>query len=397
MNRIVILSLIALVATGIGLVQQNRLTGLKGEFSVLTHERRGSDSSSRDEKGGRTRPLAGDAGSSAQASPQVPVEDLARRMAELWLRASASEARVKRGLQETSVEKAERKNLLDAIYKALATFTPADVMALIRHLETNPDLPQELRDEGPARACFGILNEVNPKVLLEVIPRFKDYPNPQEAMSSAFHGWLRENPVAAVKWFDEETKKGNPLVRSAGLSSSVIIEEMKSDPAHALGRVLSQAAVVGAEFRVLGANIAMQLGEPDENIAFFAALRRESEKSPDSRVLSEIRETYVGQFGRVLPQWPAEMAIPFLNSGFTPAEKTVVARELAVHGDLDEPERWASWMYGVDPIPGRGHPLEDFMSGWLRMDPEGVRVWLEQAPPGDFKDRLVRRYSGNPE
>lgn len=391
MKPIAIISLIVLSCIGIGLFQQQRLTGLQQQSAEITGEITQGLSVGKPV----LRPRSGslDFHPTAEISSQESVTKLAALLIDMAQKADARLAKVKSGLPITQEEQADLKECQDQLFRGFALLDSVEILTMIRQLESNPNLPDALR-KNPAEECVGILMEVNPKVLLDVVPSLKDYPATNAAMNGAFYNWLRASPVAAVKWFDDAMQKGDPVARSPGFLNDVILEEVRQDPAHALTRALSQEAEGDPQsIASLGANIAQRLDEVDENLAFFSALRQQIGKSPDSAALARIRAYYVSELGDRLYQWPFASAVALLDTDFTAAEKATAARGL-FRGYLDEREKWATWIIGLAPPAEGESPLKDFISGWFQADPLAAAKWLEQAPPGELKDQLLEKYAG---
>jgi hypothetical protein len=389
MKPIVIISLITLSGAGIGLLQQGRLTSLTRESGELTHEV--SVGSSSEKFANHLRPRAEDSLPAAKIAPHKSVAELAAQVEDVVGKVDAR-FQVKRDKPMTAEERAVLKESLDLMRKEFSAINFVEILELIHLLESLPELPGPLYGSS-VRTCVEILTEVNPRVLLDLVPNLKDYPSPDKVIYNAFNSWLRTSPAAAVKWFDDESQKGNPVTRSSGVLGSVILEEIRLNPAHALSRALSQQATDDPQSTAnLGASIAETLDEADQNLAFFSALRQQMEKSPDSAVLAKIRRDYVDQLSRRFYQWPFASAVALLDINFTADEKAVAAKSL-YQGVLDEPEKWATWVMSVVPTAGGEPPLNNFFNRWFHIDATAATKWLEQTPPGELKDQLMARYA----
>lgn len=385
MKQIAVISLIILASIGIGSFQQYRLFDLKQESADLLRKT-SHPSSEKRERHSPSRPMDSTV---AEISSDESLAAVVTQMAGVIEKAQERFSKVKEGNPMTAAENAEFTEYLKRLYESFAALDPEQIFELIQRLKSDSSLPKNL-SEQPVRACVEILLEANPKVLLDVMPGLKDYPDSDAVMSDAFGRWLRANPGAAVKWFEVEAEKGSPLTRS--MLYSILLEESTLDPSRALSRALAnEMSDQPVDIKNLGANIATKLDEVDENLAFFSALAREGEKLPDSALLADIRHTYVGELGRRLYQWPFESVKTLINADFTPAEKTVFAKEVSQIGDLDDLDKWATWISKI-PIPADGkHPMEDFFGHWFHFSPAAAGKWLEQMPSGELKKQLLKR------
>lgn len=385
MKPFAIISFIVLSSIGIGFIQQSQLAGLKRESTELSR----CDTHSSSEKltrHPRLRPQ------NSLAVARISSDESLAEVETLMVSVFQELTDARQGYSMADAETAEQKILLDRLFKSFSTLDAAAIIDMVRRLKSNPSAPQVLRDQA-AQACVEILMEVNPQILLEVIPCLGNYPRADAALSDAFQRSLSRNPVAALKWYDEETEKRRTLTSS--FLYSIIVEESKLDPSHALSRALANEELDHPEdLKNLGANIAWKLEEVSENLTFFSALRRENEKFPDSALLADIRRAYVGELARHLYQWSFESALPLINSGFTPTEKATIAKELC-RGDFDDPEKWATWMSKIPTSADGKHPVEEFFGSWFHSGPAAAGKWLQQVPPGELKDKLTKEMAEN--
>lgn len=389
MKRVAIISLIVFSALVIGLFQQSRLVALQRESAGLIVDRGTSFESSLTGIASGSNLQKVGSSSVAGVAPKESMARLAALMLDMMKKSEARHVKVQNGERLAPEESDAGKNDLKELHHAFARLDASEVLELIRQLKVTPDLPDYI-SENPARICVKALLEVNPKLLLDVIPALGGYPNKEEEMDTAFYRWLRKSPHAAIKWYDDQAGKENPAMDVRRRLSTVILEEVKFRPEHALVRTLSLEKAGDLESMTnIGANMAWSLEEADENAAFFSALSHQMKESPNSVLLADMRRDYLGELRRRLNKWPFDSSIGMLDAGCTPSEKVFIAEDL-YQGDLEDCDEWATWILKF-PRPSEGeHPLLEFFSRWKAINPGAAAKWLKQAPSGELKDELMK-------
>lgn len=385
MKPVLIISLIVLSCLGIGFYQYSRLAGLKAE--TMTLQQSSANPSGRAQA--RTR------SSSAAATPTENVQP-AKSLAEIEAMMTHSFELIAKSRTGERLNPAEQAEAMEAGKLLFSTFASLDhqvVLDLIGKLKTNASLPPELR-ENIAAACLEILMQANPKEAIGLLQMSGESPECENQIIQVFNQWANATPREALRWFEEESKKGNPVVDTAGIRKSAMLAQARVDPARALSHEqLEKLFANPEESENLGATIAASLNDARENSAFLAALRHEQEKQPGSENLEKVRQEYIGELTGRINKWTFEEASTLIDSEFSPSEKLTAVERLSPISDLAEPALWATWFSKIDAPVDTKHPLCNFIIGWARNDSISAGKWLDQAPPGDLRNILTVEYA----
>ena len=378
MKPVLIISLIVLSCLGIGFYQYSRLEDLKAETTRLQQSSLGEEKANFGSSSATAR-LTGN------PQPLKSVEEIEAMMTHSFELIAKSRT----GERLDPAEQAAAQKLL------LSTFAGLDhqsVFDLIGKLKTSASFPPELR-ENIAAACLEILIQANPKEALGLLGMFGNFSDNQHHINQAFNQWARANPKDALRWFEEESKKGNPIRDTSGIRKSVLLVQARVDPSRAMSHEQFEKLIENPDEPNLGASIAASLNDARENSAFLAALRHEQEKLPGSANLAKIRQEYIGELSGRIYKWTFEEASALIDSELSTNEKLIAVKQLSRTSDLAEPALWATWFSKINAPVDTKHPLYNFIMGWAHADSISAGKWLDQAPPGDLRNLLTVEYA----
>lgn len=382
MKPVLIISLIVLSCLGIGFYQHSRLADLKVETTTLQQ-------SSGEEQA--------HSGSSTAASMRTRNAQPVKSLAEIEAMMTHSFELIAKSRTGERLDPAEQAEAMEAGKLLFSTFASLDhqaVLDLIGKLKTSASLPPELR-ENIAAACLELLMQANPKEAIGLLRMSDNSAERENQINQAFNQWANATPREALRWFEEESKKGNPVADTAGIRKSAMLAQARVDPARALSHEQLEKLFANPENAAnLGASIAASLNDARENSAFLAALRHEQEKFPASISLVNIREEYIGELSGRMEKWAFEEASALIDSEFSPGEKLAAVERISHRADLAEPTLWADWFAKIEVPKGTRHPLTQFVQGWMHAgDVDSAGKWLEQAPASELKDGLIFEYA----
>jgi hypothetical protein len=389
-SRIVIPVILA-VALVVGLVQRSRLAGLKVDGSALEAlasklsqraSSRGGESLS--ESMARRTTRESDPAALAHMEAIIAISERNIAIAEKCGNPAT------RTPEATAAMKESMKNEPAEMWPHFAELNHRQVLELIGRLQSSSHIPAIYRATIP-QACVERFAESNAAEALQLILKLKDLPERDRYLTQAFARLSVENPGEAIRWFDEFSKKGEPVTRTPEMLESMMLAEARYDPARAVSGFLSSSAETPDSIALLGAKLASKLRNAGEHQAFLAALRHEDAKG-SSPALAKIRSQYVANLASRMCGWPVEDATALMDSEFAPAEK-ITASQLISPGGLAEADRWASWFSKIEAPVDVKHPLVNFVSSWAQSDPFTIGNWLEQAPHGDLKNQAILQYA----
>ncbi len=384
MKSSILISAVVLVGLGIGLFQHSQLADLREESARLAANDSKQLAGNREASSGSTSTPAV---KSLTAESQAEIETMMTRVFEAM-------ASSRGGGPSDQAEQAEAMKARKLLFTTFAGLDHRAVFDLIGNMKTNGNLPAVLRD-NPAEACVEILVAANPKEAIGLLQMLTDFPNRDNVINQAFHQWAAANPKEALQWFNEESKKGNPIAANPGMLKTSLLIQVRVDPARALSHEQFQELTANpGESANFGATIAATLQDVREHSEFLAAMRREQEKSPDSATLAKIRAEYIGELSSRMDLWAFDDASTLIDSEFTQSEKLAAMTGISQRADMAEPTRWADWFAKIVVPEGTRHPLTQFVEGWMHADDYiSAGKWLEQATPGELKDHLVFEYA----
>jgi hypothetical protein len=286
---------------------------------------------------------------------------------------------------------------------AAKDFSGKDIAALIDQLSNDPRLAG-LDAKTITDACREILSEAAPFAWRDYLEAHRDLPDWQRLFDDAVRNCLKADEQLAIQQFEEESARGNRDFATSQVRTSVLLKLATTDPDKMLAMAASPefTADPDALFK-LGGFVDDQLKKPEDHHRFLAALRRATEKHPDSPLLQTVRKDYVREMRNLLPMWPFESAQALVDGEFTREEKLLVAEEASHRSDLDDKAKWADWLLGIDPaefdrwIAGQPqrfkHPVVELLGAWGRHDAAAASAWLEKMPSGDLRAQAVLEHA----
>lgn len=327
---------------------------------------------------------------------QEPPHPAARSEADGEAALDEAEARLVALLSLKSHRGAEAElQLLDALRKLDAT----GIAALIARVKSRDEIPQEMRDRCE-ETCLDIMSWGMNEEAIALILMTPEAPGRNTKLYHQFHEWSRRHPAEAASWFENEFKKGNPLASklltgAPDLQYVSILAHLRADPDRGIALALARLAPDSSpsDLQDLGATTALTLADESEHRDYLAALRRAAAQSPGNPVLAGMRSGYLQQITNQFTDWSVDDAVSLIDSEFTPQEKQEAASIMCHYNDLDEPQKWAAWIAGVNWPPEQEHPGESYIQAWAYADYAAAGEWLDRYPAGAKKDSLIRSYS----
>ena len=385
--------IIVIVALGLGFgwVQRSKFAKLQVEARILGNQiskRVSRDSSRRNdllsEAMAHRTTRESDPAAFAHIEAVVAITERNIAIAKTWRNAATRTPEV------TAAMKDSFKNEPAEMWPHFAALNHRQVLELIGRLQGSPQIPAMDKPNIP-QVCVERFVETNAVEALQLILKLEDLPEREKYLTKAFCCLAVENPGEAVRWFDELSKLGEPVTGTPEMLESMMLAEARYDPARAVSGFLSSSAETPDSIALLGAKLASELRNAGEHQAFLAALRHEDAKG-SSPALAKIRSQYVANLARKMRGWPVEEATGLMDSEFAPGEK-ITASQLISPGGLAEADRWATWFSFIKAPVDANHPLVNFVGSWVQNDAVAAGNWLDQAPPGDLKNRAIVQYA----
>ena len=372
----------AIVAgAGIAVVQHRKLSGLKEETARLE----------------------------AVNVPPGSKTSRSTRAGEIPRQASAEQIELVRETMAYALVSAQKGNgslapeRLKQLFLAAKDFSGKDIETVIGQLRDDPRLAG-LDEEMFISTCRGIFSESTPFAWRDYLEAHRDFPNWQGLFDDALRNCLKADEQLAIQQFEKESARGNRDFASSQVRTNVLLKLATSDPDKMLAMATSPefAADPDALFK-LGGFVDDQFKKPEDHHRFLAALRRATEKHPDSPFLKTVRNDYVSEMINLLPMWPFDSTQALVDGEFTREERLLVAENAAHRSDLDDKAKWADWFLRIDPaefdrwVAGQPerfkHPVIELLGDWGRRDAAAASAWLEKVPPGDLRSQAVLEHA----
>ena len=354
----IIVAVILAVAVVIGVVQRSRLAGLKldastlealaSKFSPGASARRAASLS---EAMARRTTRESDPAAVAHMEAILAISERNFAIAETWRNPATRTPEVTMAMKESM------KNEQAEMWPHFAALTHLQVLELIGRWQESPHVP-EMDKAHILLVCVERCVETSAAEALQLILKLEDLPERDQYLTKAFARLAVENPGEAVRWFEEHSKKREPVTRTPEMLESMMLAQARHDPVRAVAGFRSSAEMSPDSIALLGAKLASELRNASEHQALLTALRHEDAKV-GSAVLSKIRSQYIANLSSKMHGWPIEEAISLMDSEFSPSEK-VAASQLISPGGLAEADRWATWFSRIDVPVNDKHPLGEF-------------------------------------
>lgn len=284
--------------------------------------------------------------------------------------------------------------LFQKLYRDKAILVQSLDAVGLKNLITSAGEDESLSKKSRARLIFSSLNNLAidyPQAALEMISSSRDLIGNEDfskySVNFALGRWARENPTAALAWF-QENKERFPDSDSA---DKIIIGTATHDPklAFSLIRELS----VKDESKTVK-DIVDTAVSPEERTAICSAFRdhlasldsvekREEIKRAGFRVLAE--NLTRGGFDTA-SQWLARV-------NFTPDELEALADGLYAPRVSAESGRWMEWLGTNLPAGSYEEQVDRMMARWASSDFRAAGKWLGSTPESSVKTVATQSYA----
>jgi hypothetical protein len=392
MKCLVLFSLGVALILGIGLAQRQRLVALRGETALLRSNSAGSPIVPRTRSLERRSP-----GSEPPTAirPSRAGEEKLPEMRQLIV----DYIEAIRSMKLTPRQNFERMEELLAEMGAL-TFEE-----LLTDLDKNV---------APERELISWYISMNPPQALLFVKKFEDLPEREYRATSAFEGWGRLDPAAALQWLNQAEIDHDPLAAFDRLQERALALQMRINPGKALAKTLELTR--SKPTPILPHNLYSELRGNPEHLALLAAMDQAETKPGDRALIARVRDNYVAGLRRSLARDTFANATELVDAGFTENEKLLFARllpSLSQNVGLNEVDKWAHWLAKLNVPADNSHPLLEMLRAnddnaqWLidlpqselrtlaiashareRRDPVDAATWVNRLPAGPKRTEL---------
>lgn len=386
MKPLILISVICLSSLLIGLNQRSQLASLREESTRLTAASPSRTSS-------RSTELERSISEESLTATRALSSAKAAEIEKIFVVRSEWMAGRTPGVSLNPQEKAEAMAAEKRLQECFIGLDHLAVFALLENLRNHSSLPDTAKGYF-IEECVDYLQQSNPAEAIRLLLTFPDVAYRESRIIGAFYNWGSENPTQAIRWFEEESEKGNLVTKDPGMLKCVMLSQARIDPVRALSRALSDEVAASPDsLSNLGASFAAMLRNAGEQRAFLSALRKAQEKVPGSEVLAKIRASYIRELSSKFHEWTFEEASELMDIEMTQSEKIAAANNVSHYTNLSDPILWANWMLRFDAPVDDNHPVIASVRNGANGDYETTGKWLEQVPSGDLKNLMIVHYA----
>lgn len=371
MKKFLIIAAIVLTAGWLAVRQHSRLKSLRAEVSALTEgnpaARQASSRSAGRSQGSPEKTALTDQGSA----------DLRALMLEVYQVTIGGDAG------------ADAKDKLHRLLDACSRLSHADAARLLADLANDSSFPDEMR-QGAHEIVFDLMRSANPRAAFLLVFNDPSYPERGSRLGSAFHAWAMRHPKDAALWHEQHASELGDLITTPSFAQTLAIACANTDADRALSLALESSGPNAANnIRAQGEILAQNSRNTAAHQAFLAAFDRAEKSAADPQVVREARAGYVRGISNDMHQWPFEEAVSLIDGCLREDEKQLAIEQISHRGDLAHRGQWADWLSKLEAPADDRHPLVGLIMSWTHTDPEGAGNWLDQAAPGDLRNKAI--------
>lgn len=269
------------------------------------------------------------------------------------------------------------------------------IKQVIAALKSNPELSDEMRT-GMVMFAMMSLADSNPRAALTLFTESSDL-FPQSGMnghmiSSAVAKWAEDDPVAAVKWLNENAKK-HPDLLNEEAKAAVLKGAAFRDPLLALGLI----GDLGMESKASALGAIAQSAGTERRDELLEAMRKYVAELPAGEAQDGMLQPALQflAFGYGSPSRSfAEVSGWIDSAGLSTDEVMQLTGSIAYSIKLEDAGEWIGWLgesgMKESEIELRARQLAE---RWTNEDFRAAGEWLTTAPDGVAKQAAVRAYA----
>ena len=278
---------------------------------------------------------------------------------------------------------------------SLARLDAAGLRSVISQLrEGTSGAGDSSRDRFIAFALLTIADD-RPQDVLEICNDGADWlgkilPGGQLVVSS-LGNWARQDPAAALAWFEQNAAKHPELAADEAIDS-ILGGAARSDP-HAAFRLLGKLGAREPQ-EALTAIMATAEESPEQRGTLLAALRGHLATVHDAGQRAELRDKALELMARGIEARDFSETTGWLASQrFSPEEVAGFAGGLTYFTTGADSGRWIDWLAGQLPAGQLADPVREIVGEWTQQDYLAAGNWLSAAADGPAKTAAVEAYA----
>ena len=289
-------------------------------------------------------------------------------------------------------DEAQQKRIME-IMDRMMSLDSAQLKILITELRASKELKDESR-QGLIVFSIMTLSNDHPQAALALFTEsadlFKDDGMGNYIVSSSLAKWAKDDPLAALEWVRKNSKKFPDLVTDdakRGLISGTAV----SDPKLAF-KLIGELGI--KEISQSIDSIISAAKTPEERTATLAAVRGHLKTLPDENTRNEFSGNAMRRFTDQITEEGYDAGSKWIaESNFSPTELESFASGLKASDKTGENGQWIEWIAKNLPSEKSENQILKFVGNWTKNDFQAAGKWLATAPAGPTKNTSIRSYA----
>ena len=280
-----------------------------------------------------------------------------------------------------------------AVIDRLSSLDPDQLKRLIRDVGASNDLDEDSR-MGGVMIAFMSLADRHPQAALALLGESEDllsrFSLRKQVATSAIGGWAKNDPMAAVKWFQENSGKYSDLLDDQA-KTALLAGAAAQDPKLAFQLIGELKFKDGdrASSTVLEA-----AKTPEERTASLKALREYAAGLANSEVRKDVVNDTLRSLADNVAQDGFQNAVAWMDAAkLSPSELQSFAHGISYDSiPPSDAGQWTEWLGKNLPEQDASQRISHLVDDWTQKDYQAAGTWLTKTADGPVKQAAVRGY-----
>lgn len=301
-------------------------------------------------------------------------------------------AKRKQGSESQLSEEESMKRVV-AMMERLSALNADELKHLIAELRTSTELDGDARDGAVNRALFSLASN-HPQAALAFLIKsdetLVDRPMCIGFIGTALSGWVKDDPVGAVKWVQQQSDQHSNLITDE-VKRPLIVSVAGQDPK------LAFQALDDLKFKDHSIAVAsiMSAGKtPAARTDALQALREYTTGLTDARKRDKALGAGLSSLAEHAARENFQQGSQWIDSAkLSPAELQNLGSSISAH-NIQTPDtgRWVEWLGSRVPSEKTSNRISEMIDAWTQKDYIEAGKWLNSTPDGPTKQAAVRGY-----
>jgi hypothetical protein len=285
----------------------------------------------------------------------------------------------------------EVMNRYEVFMERLAPLDVGDLTRLVTELRSTSELDDELRS-GALFMALSALSNRYPQAALTLLTEF-DVPQGitrQHLAGVALSNWAKSDPVAAVKWVNENAARA-PELTDDRLKRGLLASAAAQDPKLAF-QLLGDLKFKDGNNAV--ASIVNAAKTPAERTSTLQALREYAANLKESREREASLATGLSSLADSVAKDGFQQGVQWIDSAkLSATELQGLGKNISAHNiPTSDIGQWVEWLGNHLPSDTTSNQISTMLDSWTQKDYVAAGKWLTATPDGPTKQAAVIGY-----